>query len=209
MQDRRAVPRLTTVSSSRSKWSTPRRWPRRIRGCVSGRQYSRSRCARPCVVWSRPPAAPSAAATPARRIRRCSRRRSPRSRTTGPTSSPTSTASRYQPIPESRIIAARPGVKMPAVPGPPHGVSPTSRGNAFYCLESNFVAYDDVALMPRPRQDFGPFSVALVLAHEWGHAVQDRAGNDERADRVHGAPGRLLRRRVPGPRRRRTATRSR
>ena len=52
------------------------------------------------------------------------------------------------------------------------------RGNAFYCVKSNFIAYDDVALMPRLAETFGTFSVALVLAHEWGHAIQDRAGND-------------------------------
>ena len=52
-------------------------------------------------------------------------------------------------------------------------------GNAFYCLKSNFIAYDDVALMPHLAKTFGTFSVALVLAHEWGHAIQDRAGNDE------------------------------
>ena len=52
-------------------------------------------------------------------------------------------------------------------------------GNAFYCLQSNFIAYDDVALMPRLAETFGTFSVALVLAHEWGHGIQDRAGNGD------------------------------
>ena len=32
--------------------------------------------------------------------------------------------------------------------------------------------------MPHLAKTFGTFSVALVLAHEWGHAIQDRAGND-------------------------------
>ena len=53
------------------------------------------------------------------------------------------------------------------------------RGNAFYCLKSNFIAYDDVKLMPDLAETFGTFSVALVLAHEWGHAIQDRAGNGD------------------------------
>ena len=35
-----------------------------------------------------------------------------------------------------------------------------------------------------------------MLAHEWGHAIQDRAGNDDQQHRLHGAAGRLLRRRV-------------
>ena len=33
--------------------------------------------------------------------------------------------------------------------------------------------------MPHLAKTFGTFSVALVLAHEWGHAIQDRAGNDD------------------------------
>jgi predicted metalloprotease len=84
---------------------------------------------------------------------------------------------KYQPIPTARIIAARPGVKIPACQGH-RTVYADVRGNAFYCMKSNFIAYDDVALMPRLAKSFGTFSVALVLAHEWGHAIQDRAGND-------------------------------
>ncbi len=48
-------------------------------------------------------------------------------------------------------------------------------GNAAYCSVSNFVVYDDVGLMPDFYDRFGPFAVGLVFAHEWGHAVQDRA----------------------------------
>jgi predicted metalloprotease len=82
----------------------------------------------------------------------------------------------YQPIPRSRIIAARPGTKIPACQG--HRIVYADvRGNAFYCLKSNFIAWDDAALMPHLADTFGTFSVALVLAHEWGHAIQDRAGN--------------------------------
>jgi predicted metalloprotease len=84
---------------------------------------------------------------------------------------------KYQPIPSARIIAARPGVKIPACQGH-RTVYADVRGNAFYCTKSNFIAYDDDALMPRLAKTFGTFSVALVLAHEWGHAIQDRAGND-------------------------------
>ena len=84
---------------------------------------------------------------------------------------------KYQPIPSARIIAARPGVKIPACQGH-RTVYADVRGNAFYCTKSNFIAYDDVALMPRLAKTFGTFSVALVLAHERGDAIQDRAGND-------------------------------
>ena len=81
----------------------------------------------------------------------------------------------YVPIPRKRIVAARPGVKIPACQGHRTAYADV-RGNAFYCVKSNFVAYDDVHLMPSLAQTFGTFSLALVLAHEWGHAVQDRAG---------------------------------
>ncbi|MGH8986515.1 MAG: neutral zinc metallopeptidase [Acidimicrobiia bacterium] len=49
--------------------------------------------------------------------------------------------------------------------------------NAFYCVlgadtEEDYVAYDDGTLFPRLFEDFGPFSLVQVLAHEWGHAIQ-------------------------------------
>ena len=84
---------------------------------------------------------------------------------------------RYQPIPRARIIAARPGVAIPRCQGHRETYSDV-KGNAFYCLHSNFVAYDDARLMPKLTDTFGTFAAALVLAHEWGHAIQDRAGND-------------------------------
>ena len=47
--------------------------------------------------------------------------------------------------------------------------------NALYCPRDNFIAYDDAGLFRDLHEGFGPFSVSLVLAHEWGHAIQDRA----------------------------------
>jgi predicted metalloprotease len=49
--------------------------------------------------------------------------------------------------------------------------------NAFYCVlgaeeGEDFVAYDDGSLFPRLFEDFGPFALVQVLAHEWGHAIQ-------------------------------------
>ena len=82
---------------------------------------------------------------------------------------------RYQPVPKSRIIAGRPGVKLPACQGERLSYRDVA-DNAFYCLRDNFVVYDDAGLFPDLFNDIGPFSVALVLAHEFGHAVQDRAG---------------------------------
>ena len=86
-------------------------------------------------------------------------------------------SARYQPIPRARIVAARPGVAIPSCQGHRETYSDV-RGNAFYCLHSNFIAYDDARLMPSLTKTFGTFAAALVLAHEWGHAIQDRAGND-------------------------------
>jgi predicted metalloprotease len=51
-------------------------------------------------------------------------------------------------------------------------------GNAFYCPEGDFVAWDEQELVPRLREQFGAFAPALVLAHEWGHAIQPRVGFD-------------------------------
>jgi predicted metalloprotease len=48
------------------------------------------------------------------------------------------------------------------------------RGNAFYCPTRDIVAYDRVNLFPQLSQRFGDFLVAMVLAHEWGHAIQHR-----------------------------------
>lgn len=47
--------------------------------------------------------------------------------------------------------------------------------NAFYCHPGDFVAWDAEVLIPGLYTEFGDFSVALVLAHEWGHAIQARA----------------------------------
>jgi predicted metalloprotease len=84
----------------------------------------------------------------------------------------------YEPIADDRIIAAEPGIKLPKCQGTTLTYD-DAEDNAFYCYESNFIAYDDVSLFPQLFRDFGDFSIALVLAHEWGHAVQDRAENDD------------------------------
>lgn len=47
---------------------------------------------------------------------------------------------------------------------------------AFYCIEGDFMAYDDDSLLPSLVNDLGKEAVAVVLAHEFGHAVQARSG---------------------------------
>ncbi|MFI5045616.1 MAG: neutral zinc metallopeptidase [Acidimicrobiia bacterium] len=84
---------------------------------------------------------------------------------------------RYQPVPRARVIAAEPGVKLPSCQGQ-RLTYQDAVGNAFYCFDDNFVVYDDAKLFPQLRKVYGDFAIALVLAHEWGHAIQDRAGND-------------------------------
>ena len=49
-------------------------------------------------------------------------------------------------------------------------------GNAFYCPPDDFVAWDDEGLIPGLYTEIGDFAIGLVLATQWGHAVQQRAG---------------------------------
>jgi predicted metalloprotease len=50
------------------------------------------------------------------------------------------------------------------------------QGNAFYCVDGDFIAYDDAELLPQLVSDLTLSAVAVVLAHEFGHAIQSRAG---------------------------------
>ncbi|MGP4018021.1 peptidase [Saccharopolyspora sp. 5N708] len=49
-------------------------------------------------------------------------------------------------------------------------------GNAYYCGTVDAIAWDRAALLPVLREHYGDASVVVVLAHEFGHAVQQRAG---------------------------------
>ena len=48
-------------------------------------------------------------------------------------------------------------------------------GNAFYCASKDVVAWDSAELLPDLQSKFGDFVIPIVLAHEWGHAVQARS----------------------------------
>lgn len=53
-------------------------------------------------------------------------------------------------------------------------------GNAYYCLAGNdgdLIAYDRT-LLEQLKNDYGPFLPAMVMAHEFGHAIQGRVGVD-------------------------------
>lgn len=49
-------------------------------------------------------------------------------------------------------------------------------GTAFYCIDGDFMAYDDADGLPGLVDLLGKEAVAVVLAHEFGHAIQARAG---------------------------------
>jgi predicted metalloprotease len=49
------------------------------------------------------------------------------------------------------------------------------RENAFYCPGDDLIAWDDEGLFPRLAEKHGNLLLAVVLAHEWGHAIQYRA----------------------------------
>jgi predicted metalloprotease len=48
-------------------------------------------------------------------------------------------------------------------------------GNAFYCSKADDVAWDAEQLLPDLRKRFGDFVIPVVVAHEWGHAIQARS----------------------------------
>lgn len=52
---------------------------------------------------------------------------------------------------------------------------PTIPDNAFYCMRDQSI-YLDWGLMNSELREFGEFGPMVVLAHEWGHAVQDYLG---------------------------------
>jgi len=70
---------------------------------------------------------------------------------------------------------------------------------AFYCPLGDFIVYDDGGdgLLAQLASEFGPATIGIVLAHEYGHAIQARTGalqlnlptvaTEQQADCVAGA----------------------
>jgi predicted metalloprotease len=52
-------------------------------------------------------------------------------------------------------------------------------GQAFYCPSADAIVWDADELLPQLSQRFGQAGIAVVLAHEIGHAVQSRLGLDQ------------------------------
>jgi predicted metalloprotease len=48
--------------------------------------------------------------------------------------------------------------------------------NAFYCPAGDFIAWDAQTLIPELQEQYGPLLVGVVMAHEYGHAIQVRLG---------------------------------
>jgi predicted metalloprotease len=48
--------------------------------------------------------------------------------------------------------------------------------NAFYCPPGDFIAWDAQNLIPQLQSSYGPLLVGVVMAHEYGHAIQTRLG---------------------------------
>ncbi|NMO57559.1 zinc metallopeptidase [Actinoplanes sp. TBRC 11911] len=64
-----------------------------------------------------------------------------------------------------------------ADPPPPCGSEAgVYQPNAFYCPDGDFIAWDAEKLIPELQTNFGQLLVALVMAHEYGHAIQHRLG---------------------------------
>ena len=76
------------------------------------------------------------------------------------------------------IYAAYPERKA-KIPGcgksTPSSYADVQQGTAFYCRIGDFMAYDDAEGLPGLVDSLGREAVAIVLAHEFGHAVQARA----------------------------------
>jgi predicted metalloprotease len=61
--------------------------------------------------------------------------------------------------------------------GPACGGEPSVAFNAFYCQPGDFIAWDE-NLMAAGYNQIGDAWVYLIIAHEWGHAIQARLNSD-------------------------------
>ena len=80
----------------------------------------------------------------------------------------------YEPI-AGGFWAYGPDSEQPPCGDPPPDYADIA-GNAFYCPPDDLIAWDDVHLVPGLYEEFGGFALGIVFAHEFGHAIQARAG---------------------------------
>jgi predicted metalloprotease len=75
--------------------------------------------------------------------------------------------------------------RRPTGPMPPCLQRPQDiEGTAFYCPRTDTIAWDRSGLIPLLRHDFGDAAVIVVLAHEFGHSVQQRLDTSGALDRA-------------------------
>jgi predicted metalloprotease len=79
----------------------------------------------------------------------------------------------YVPI-SGGFWAYGPGSEQPPCGSPPPSYNEIAQ-NAFYCPSADLIAWDDVNLVPQLYEEFGGFTLGIVFAHEFGHAIQERA----------------------------------
>jgi predicted metalloprotease len=73
------------------------------------------------------------------------------------------------------FFAYGPDTEMPPCGSPPPDYADIA-DNAFYCSTDDLIAWDAATLIPQINQQFGGFTIGIVFAHEFGHAIQARAG---------------------------------
>ena len=59
---------------------------------------------------------------------------------------------------------------------PTCGGAPPAPMNAFYCSNPDLIAWDEKNLLIPYYRDKGDLAVGIILAHEWGHLIQQRLG---------------------------------
>ncbi len=62
------------------------------------------------------------------------------------------------------------------LPPPCGGERPQYQPNAFYCPDGDYIAWDSQTLIPELYSSYGALLVGVVIAHEYGHAIQTRLG---------------------------------
>lgn len=80
----------------------------------------------------------------------------------------------YEPV-SGGFWAYGPDTEQPPCGTPPPEYADIAE-NAFYCPEADLIAWDNVNLVPGLYEEFQAFTLGLVFAHEFGHAIQARAG---------------------------------
>lgn len=81
--------------------------------------------------------------------------------------------------PLANFHAYGPETEMPPCGNPPPSYAEIA-DNAFYCPGADLIAWDEATLIPELNNNYGGFTIGIVFAHEFGHAIQARAGVNRR-----------------------------